>query len=119
MPAENRLRLDDEQGLVPTLQPAREQNDARPISLRQARSFDRAVEHDELLAEQGVFDDQLRLDLDQVMDAALGECDARRLGPRPEMVLERLHAGRDRLLRPVQQLYEHRDLLAGDEPVVG
>jgi hypothetical protein len=49
------------------------QDEERPIFLREARSFDRAVKHDELLSEQGVFDDQLRLAVDQVMDAPRGE----------------------------------------------
>ena len=34
-------------------------------------------------------------------------------------ILEHLHAGSEQLLRPVQQLHEHRRLLSGDKLVVG
>lgn len=60
MPAQHRLRLDDEQGLFPTLHLARKQDEERPICAGAARSLDRAVEHDELLTKEHVFRNQLR-----------------------------------------------------------
>ncbi|MDQ5854314.1 MAG: hypothetical protein M3380_20040 [Chloroflexota bacterium] len=87
---------------MPTLQPAREQDDERLIRTRPARPFDRAVEDGELLAEQGSFDDQLRLAAGQVMDAPHSERRDGQLGPRPKTVVEHQHASRDQLPHPVQ-----------------
>ncbi len=69
MPAQNCLGLDNEERRFPVLQPACEQDEKRTIEAREARSVDRAVENDKLLAEQGVFDDQLPLASGQVTDA--------------------------------------------------
>ncbi len=52
------------------------------------------------------------------MDIPKGHYSARRFGPRPEMLVEYLHAGSDHLLCPVQQLHEHCILLPDDEPNV-
>ena len=42
MPTENRLRLDDEQRIFPTLQPAREQNESvRPARVKRGRLTER------------------------------------------------------------------------------
>jgi len=77
MPAQDRLRPDDEQRLPPVLHPAREHDEEGAIGARAVWSFTRAVEHDELLAQQ-VFGDQLRFTACQISDRA----DPRRVGER-------------------------------------
>jgi len=70
MPAQNRLRLDDEQRLPPVLQPAREQDEEHTIRSHEARPFDRAVEDEELLPQDHVFSDPLGVTARQIRDRA-------------------------------------------------
>ena len=84
MPAQNRLEFDDDQGILPVLDRAREQDEARAIGGGEARPFDRAVEDDELLAEQQVFSDQLRFTAGEVSDGAQRRGVGERLGPARE-----------------------------------
>jgi len=52
------------------VQYAREQDKERSVGARQARAFARAVEDDELLAQQQVFGDQLWFGAGQISDSA-------------------------------------------------
>ncbi len=70
MPAQNSFRLDDEQGVFPGLQPAGEQDEKPALRLREARTLDRAVEDDELLAQEEVLGDQLWFTARKVRDGA-------------------------------------------------
>ena len=119
LPPEHCVRLDDAQDSFPPRQPAREQDDERACGMPQARPFDAAVEHDALLAEHGVFDDQLGRTAGHGIDAPESACGARRRGPRPEMVVDHLYTGSDHLPRPVQQRDEAGVRLLRDELVVG
>ena len=60
MPPEHCLGFDDQQGVLPAVQSADEEDKEHTIDPREARAFDRPVEDDELLAQQKVFHDQLR-----------------------------------------------------------
>ena len=60
MPAPPRFWFDAQQGILPAVQSADEEDKEHTIDPREARAFDRPVEDDELLAQQKVFHDQLR-----------------------------------------------------------
>jgi hypothetical protein len=53
--------LDNVQGLLPESGATRQQHQAKAVSVGQVRSFHLAVEHNELLAEHGVFDNEVGL----------------------------------------------------------
>ena len=61
MPPQDRLRFDNQQRLLPRMQPARKQDEDGSIAVGQARVFDAADEDNKLLPERSVFDDQLCL----------------------------------------------------------
>ena len=61
MPVQERLRLNNEQGLLPCTRRASEQDQDHPIRLCACRSFDLPTEDDELLPEEGVFCHELGL----------------------------------------------------------
>jgi hypothetical protein len=70
MPAQDCLRPDDEQRVPPVLHPAREHDEESAIGARAAWPLARAVEHEELLAQQQVLGDQLRFAARQSGDRA-------------------------------------------------
>ena len=55
------IGLDDVQGLLPESGAARQQHQAKAVSVGQVRSFHLAVEDNELLAEHGVFGNEIGL----------------------------------------------------------
>ncbi len=57
MPTPNRVRSNAKQRVLLALHSTGQENDVGAIGLRQARSFDRAGEDEELRAEQQVFGD--------------------------------------------------------------
>ena len=59
MPTEQRVRLDDVQGLPPELGASSRQNQADTFGLGQLRSFDLTIEDNELLPQHSVFDDEI------------------------------------------------------------
>jgi len=59
MPTQQSIGLDDVQGLSPELGAAGQQHQAKTVTVGQLRSFHLAVEHNELLAEHGVFGDEV------------------------------------------------------------
>ena len=74
MLAENGRQFDDEQGFLPCSDLTREQHQERPIGAGQAGPLDGAVQDDQLLPQQRVFDDQFRLAPCHVHDRAADEC---------------------------------------------
>ena len=60
------LRLDDEQRVLPMLYRAGEEDEEATLDGREAWTFDRTVEDDELLTQQEVFRDQLRFTANEV-----------------------------------------------------
>ena len=60
VPPQQRLRPDEEQGLPPGADPAREQHQERAIRRRHHRALDAPTRHEQLLAEHGVLGEQLR-----------------------------------------------------------
>ncbi len=65
MPAENGLRLDDEQTRPPASPPAGQPDPEDPISLVEPRAFHRALEDGYLLAERQVLRGERRAALEQ------------------------------------------------------
>ncbi len=91
MPAQNGLRLDDEQGIFPAFHPAGEYDEEAAIRSREAWSLDRAVEDDELLAQQEVLRDQLRFTASEISDGAERRAVNKRLGPARDSGAGRLY----------------------------
>ncbi|MDP9310464.1 MAG: hypothetical protein M3R24_06170 [Chloroflexota bacterium] len=75
-----RLRCDDQQRILPGLDSAREEYEEVTVGSREARTVDRAVEHDELLAEQEVFSDELRFAASEVSEGPDHRAMSDRLG---------------------------------------
>ena len=61
MPAQQSIRLDDVQGLLPELGAASQQHQAKTVVVGQLGPFDLALEHNELLTEHGILGDEIRL----------------------------------------------------------
>ncbi|HSH79826.1 MAG TPA: hypothetical protein VLA19_14975, partial [Herpetosiphonaceae bacterium] len=61
MPAQERLRLDDEERLPPRSDAARQEHQERPVGGSAVGALDAAPQDEELLSQQGVLGEQLRL----------------------------------------------------------
>jgi len=59
MPAQERVRLDNMQRLLPELRQRGQQNQSQPVALVQLRSLYLSIEHDQLLSQHGILDDQI------------------------------------------------------------
>jgi len=59
VPPQQRLRLDEEEGLPPSANPHGEQHEERPIRPRHCRARDAAAQDQHLLAQQGVLGEEL------------------------------------------------------------
>ena len=68
--AKERLGFDDQQGILPGSQATGEEDKETAIDAGEARAFDRAREHDELLPQQEVLSDQLGFTAGKVGDGA-------------------------------------------------
>ena len=66
MPAQQRIRLDNHEYLLPCWQLACQQHKQRPVAPGQGWSFHLPFQHDELLAQERVFQYQFRLTARQV-----------------------------------------------------
>ncbi|MGO8951058.1 MAG: hypothetical protein ACLQUY_26070 [Ktedonobacterales bacterium] len=66
MPAEKGIRLNNEERLLPTADSSCEQDQEHAIALGTRWALDLTMEHDELLTEQGVFSDEIRLGAGQI-----------------------------------------------------
>ncbi len=79
MPAENSLRLDNEERLPPVLKPAGKQDEEAALRASEVR----AVEDDELLAQEEVLSHQLGFTASEVSDStergAMRDCRAREM----------------------------------------
>ncbi len=58
MPAEQGLRLDEQQGLAPGPAPAGQEHEQRAVGRGAARALDGAPEHQELLTQEGILRDE-------------------------------------------------------------
>jgi hypothetical protein len=61
VPSKQGIGLDDEQGTLPSSEPASQQHQQGPVSICELRSADLSVYNDELLTQQGVVDYQFLL----------------------------------------------------------
>lgn len=80
MPAQNGLRLDDEQCLFPGLESTGEQDEETALGSGDVRAFDRSGDDDKLLTEQQIFRDQCPLTPGQSSDGAQRRGVGERLG---------------------------------------
>ncbi len=115
MPAQQRVRLDDQDGLLPRPHAAGQQDQEGAISIGQVRPFDLSVKDNELLTEQGVFRDELRLRADKIVQTPAYKRGGRWLRPEGELFPEQVHASGDHLPDPIHQVREHRQPLSGYE----
>ena len=81
MPTQQSVGLDDVQGLSPELGAAGQQHQAKTVTIGQLRSFHLAVEHNELLAEHGVFGDEVGLAAGHICQRGGDECNGSWLSP--------------------------------------
>ncbi len=81
MPAQERLRLNNEQGLLPCTRRSSEQDQDHPIRLCACRTFDLPTEDDELLPEEGVLSHEFGLASDKICDRPQHERGSGRLCP--------------------------------------
>jgi hypothetical protein len=81
MPAQERIGLEDEEGFLPSLDPAGEEEDKpEAIGWCEAWLVNLAVEDDELLAEEGVLGNELGIAASAIEGRAEKDCIARRPG---------------------------------------
>ena len=92
MPPQERLRLNNEQGLLPCSRRSSEQDQDQTIRLGACRSFDLPTEENELLPEEGVFCHKFGLASDKVSHRSHREGGIGWFGPVYEAVVERLKA---------------------------
>jgi hypothetical protein len=92
MPAQERLRLNNEQGLLPCTRRSSEQNQDHPIRLCASRSLDVSAENNELLTEERVLGHEFGLASGKICDRPQHERGSGRLCPVDETVVERLKA---------------------------
>jgi hypothetical protein len=59
MPMQQGVRLDDEQGLLPELSAASQEDQSETIAIGELGSFHLALEHDELLSQHQILGDQI------------------------------------------------------------
>jgi hypothetical protein len=85
MPAEQRVGLDDDEGVPPGADSAGEQHQERAVGRRHGRALHAAAQHDHLVAEEGVLGGQLGPTPQEVR---ADPCGVRRHGPSPEVAPE-------------------------------
>ncbi len=88
MPPQQRLWLDDEQGLFPGSHHSCQQDEEYPVRLGTGRSFHLSTQDDELLTQQGVFFHKLRLAPGNVGQRSQQERGGVRCGPGDEAVVQ-------------------------------
>jgi len=81
VPAQQRLRPNDQQCLPPGADPTSEEHQERAIRRRHGWARDVAAQHDHLLAKEGILGEQLRPTPQEIR---AGHCGMRRRWPRPE-----------------------------------
>ena len=90
MPVKQCLGFDDQQGLSPSVQSTGQQDKQAAIPRSQGRTFRLATENDELLAQEGILDDQLRLAARGIRDYSKQETAVDRLKPAFDALLKLL-----------------------------
>ena len=90
MPLEQRLWLDNEQGLFPGPNRLRQKHQEHPIRIGTGRSFHLSPEDDQLLAQERVFCHEFGLASGKVCQRPQQERGGVRFGPGDEAVVERL-----------------------------
>jgi hypothetical protein len=81
MPTQDGVGLDDMQSRLPEVGEASQKGQTSPVTRCEIRPFNRAFEDDELLAEDGVLDEEVSLGSRQIGDDANREGDIGRFGP--------------------------------------
>jgi hypothetical protein len=92
MPAQERLRLNNEERLLPCTRRSSEQDQDHPIRLCASRSFDVSAENNELLTEEGVLGHEFGLASEKICDRPHHERGSGRFCPVDETAVERLKA---------------------------
>jgi len=89
VPAQQRVRLHDEERGAPPARQARQEDEAEAVRRGEHRPLDLASEDRELLAEEGVLGDQRELRPGQIADGTTDARSGRGLGPREEATVGR------------------------------
>jgi hypothetical protein len=91
--------LDNVQGLLPESGAARQQHQAEAVSIGQVRPFHLAVEHNELLAEHGVFGDEVGFTAGHISQGGSDEGSGRWLSPSLDSAAE--------VFAEIEKVFEH------------
>ena len=103
MPFQQSVWFDDDEGFFPALNQAGQKDQPQAIVLGQLRTFDLAVEHDQLLAQQGVFSHQLAPATGQVKGGPHCQSFIIWFGLRFEPVIEVFYHSPDKLDEDIKQ----------------
>jgi len=103
MPAQERIGIEDEKGLLPTPDPAGEEDEPKAIGWGEPWLVNLAVEDDELLAEEGVLGDEFGIAASEIEGRAEKERIARRPGELKGSVFQRQQCGAHASDKPVDQ----------------
>jgi hypothetical protein len=101
MPAQERIGFEDEEALLPTPDPAGEENEPKAIGWGEPRLPNLAVEDDELLAEEGVLGNELGIAASEIEGRAEKDRIARRPGELEGGVLQKHQCGAHASDKPV------------------
>ena len=93
MPSQQGVRLNDHEGRLPGWEFAGDEDKQSPVTPGEGGAFDVSLEHDELLAQESVFEDQFRLGAGKVQDGVEGQGLVVGLGPTTETLLDIGSAG--------------------------
>jgi hypothetical protein len=99
MPTQQSVGLDNVQGLLPESGAARQQHQAKAVSVGQVRSFHLAVEYNELLAEHGVFGDEVGFAAGHICQRGSDEGSGSWLSPLFDSVAE--------VFAEIEKVFEH------------
>ncbi len=69
MPMEERIRLDDNEGLFPPPNAIREEEQPEAVTAIETRAYDPALQNEELVSQQRIFREELR-----AAERQIGEC---------------------------------------------
>ena len=93
MPAQERIRLEDEEGFLPTPDSAGEEDEPEAIGWGEAWLVNLAVKDDELLAEEGVLRNEFGIAASEIEGRADKDRIARWPGELEESVFQRYQCG--------------------------
>jgi hypothetical protein len=101
MPAQERIGLDDKEALLPTPDPAGEEDEPEAIGWGEAWLANLAVEDDELLAEEGVLGNELGIAASEIEGRTEEDGIARRTGELEGSAFQRYYCGDNASDKPV------------------